>query len=267
MLAHHKQGYISISLSLILLILTLSNAFAQSTANAPAASARSHWLEDAFVKGAEALEEDIQAETNRAGEVQSSRAQTTGDLEELQLRVAMLKTAIEIKTISPPIVDEILKTFSTRDAELSSEANALTDEIKEIEKRRAKKDASQSAIEEQTQVIKGSESGIWSGEIELAYDKYKDAGSRFADASGELINELTEKSNLIKQEKDLLDEILPRLKSLQQDFMAKLLQRSDTKSFWEQLADMWSKTGALPGQGWQWFTGLLRSGSIQAFLL
>ncbi len=265
---HHKQSYIPISFLLILLISTLSNAFAQSTANAPAASARSHWLEDAFIKGADALEEEIQAETNRAGEVQSSRTQATRDFEELQLRVAMLRTAIEIKTISPPVVDEILKTFSTREAELSSETNALTDEIKEIEKRRAKKDASQSAIEEQTQVIKRSkESGIWSQEIELAYDKYKDTGSRFADASSGLVNDLTEKSNLIKQQNDLLDDILPRLKSLQQDFMAKLLQRGETKSFWQQLTDLRSNIGGLPGQGWHWFTGLLRSGCIQVFLL
>ncbi len=267
-MANHKQGFISTSLFLILLTLTLSSAFAQSTSNAPAAPAAPRWLGDVFSKGAVAFEEETEVATNRTGEVQSSLAQTTKDLRELKLRVAMLKTAMEIKTFSPPVVDELLKTFSTRDAELSSEASAITDEIKELEKRRTKKDASKSAIEEQTQIIKSpGESGIWSGEIEQAYDKYKDAGSRFADVSNGLTSSLTERVNLVRQEKDLLDGVLPRLKSLQADFMAKLLERGETKTFWQQLADLRNNMGALPGRGWHWFTGVLSSGHIQAFLI
>lgn len=267
-MAHHKQGYVFIPLSLILLFSMLSSAFAQSTVNTPAAPASSHWLVDVFNKGAEALEKEMQAETNRAGEVQSGLAKTTGDLQTLQLRIAMLKTALEIKTISPAVVDELLKSYSARDAELSSDANAITDEIKELDRRRAKKDASGCAIEEQARIIKSSkESGIWSDEIELAYNRYKDAGCKLAGTSTGLVNALAGKLGLIKAEKELLDGIRPRLKSLQEDFMAKILERGEAKSFWQQLADLRNNLGALPGRGWHWFTGLLSSGRIQAFLL
>ncbi len=267
-MVHYKQGFVFISLSLILLFSMLSGAFAQSTVNAPAAPAPSHWLIDVFNKGAEALEKEMQAETNRAGEVQSTLAKTTGDLQALQLRIAMMKTAMEIRTISPAMVDELLKSFSAKNAELSSEANAITDEIKELDQRRAKRDASASQIEEQTLIIRSSkESGIWSEEMELAYEKYKNAGSKLAGSSSGLVNALTGKLNLVKEEKELLDGILPRLKSLQEDFMAKILERGETKSFRQQFADLQNNLGALPGQGWHWFTGLLSSGRIQAFLL
>ena len=269
MFEHYKKGCIFISLFLIVLTLKLPGAFSQPAAKAPSTpTVDSTWMVGLFSDGAKDLREKAKDASERAGQVQSSLADTAKQLQELQLKIAMLKTAMEVKSISPPVVDQILNTYSANEAQLSSEASSLRDEIEELKKSRAKDAASEAAVKVQTQILKSSTAPrVWSGQIESAYGQYEDAQVGFAIATNGLLSVLTQELGLVKQQKELLGGVLAPLKNLQQAFMAELLQRGQTASFWQQMVALLSNVGALPGTAWRWFTGLLRSGEIQAFLL
>jgi potassium efflux system protein len=284
LLAHHKQGLIFVSLFLILLTPALWSPSAQakaksavkSTAKSPVKSpvksvaefSPTQWLVGVLTTSADSLRAEAKTAADHAAQVRSSLAEVTAKLENLQMRVAILKTGMEVQALPSPVIAEILNKFSAIEENLSSQTTDMTGEIKEAEKRSAQQQSSGAAIEKQMQILKSlKQPGAWSDQIQSAYDKYTTACGAFADGSKALIEALSEKRRLVKQEKELLDGVLPRLARLQQTSMPELLQRGKSKPPGEQFADLLHGIGVLPGQAWSWFSGLLHSGRIQAFLL
>ncbi len=267
-MAHRKKSLICISLFLILLTPALSNAGGQPETKSRVTSAAYKWLTDVLNRSAESLKKEAKQAADHTAQVRSSLAETTAKLQEMQTKIAILKAGMEAETLPAPVIGEILNTFSANEQSLSSRLDTLTGEIKDAEKRKAKQDASRSAIDAQIQILKSmKQSGAWSDKIQSAYDKYTQACTAFADASGGLISTLTQKERLLNQEKELLVGVLPRLKILQQAFIDELLQRSRTEPLGRQLGDLLRRIFALPGQAWVGFSWWLDSGQIQAFLL
>ncbi|MDR3557262.1 MAG: mechanosensitive ion channel [Syntrophobacteraceae bacterium] len=240
----------------------------KSTGKSTAESSPAQWLAGVLTTSADSWKAEAKTAADHAAQVRSSLAEATANLQNMQMKVAMLKTGMEVQALPSPVIAEILNKFSANEEDLSSRANSMTGEIKEAEKRSAQQQASGAAIDQQIQILKSlKQPGAWSDQIQAAYDKYTSACGAFADGSKALIEALSEKTRLVKQEKELLDGVLPRLKSLRQASMPELLQRGKSKPPGEQFADLLHRIVVLPGQAWSWFSGLLHSGRIQAFLL
>ena len=262
---HSKGDRIFVLLFLIVLNVSLPSAFAQSTSKAPPTQAvNSQWMVVLFSGGANAINEKVKEASVRARNVRSGLADTTGQLEALKLKISMLKTALAINTIPSPVVDKLLLTYSADEAQLSSNADSLNSEIEELKKGRAKEAASEIAVKTQIEILKNSP--VWSEQIESAYEQYEAAKIGLPAATRELQDVLSKQLSLVKQQKDLIDWVLPRLKTLQHAYMAGLINCNRRPPFWRQLGDLWTSVGVLPGSAWRWYIGLVRSGRIQAFL-
>ncbi|MGC8491206.1 MAG: hypothetical protein ACP5SH_05660, partial [Syntrophobacteraceae bacterium] len=167
MFEHHTRGALFVAFFLTLLA---SSAFAKPAAKAPQKPVvNSQWMTGLFTDGAKDLREKAKDARDRTGQVRASLADTKKKLQELQIKVAMLKTAMAVKTISPPIVAQILNTYTQNETQLSTQSNALREEIAGLTKRRAKEAASEAAIKAQTKILKSSTApAVWSKQIDQA---------------------------------------------------------------------------------------------------
>ena len=267
-MTHHRQGLVCIWLFLMLLAPALSSASGPAKKKTAAPSVHAQWLAEVLSTGAESLTGQIKDAASRTALVQSGLAQTSAELQQLQMKMAVLKAGMEVETLSAPVIAEILSAYSANEQDVSSRLDKLAGKIKESEKGMAKLNASRSAIDAQVKVLKGLKlPGAWSDQVQTAYDKYIGACNALTDGSRGLAGALTEEARLLKQEKELLDGVLPGLKGLQQASMAQLLQNGGARPLGHQLADLCCRIGDMPGQAWSWFSGQLESGRIQGFLL
>lgn len=267
-MARCKLGLNFVSIFLILLISAFSSASAKPANKVTAASAPSRWLAGVLSSGAQSLLEQAKEATDRAAKEQSGLADTTAQLEELQRKMAILKTGLEVTSLPTPIISEILNKYSATEDDLSSRLDKSTREIKETRQRLAKQNTSLLAIDAQIKILKSSnQPGVWTVDIQAAYDKYRGACATLAEASGSLVNVLSEKTGLLKQQKELLGGVVPRLKALQKASMGELMQCGGSKPLGQQLHDLLRRLLTMPRTAWSSFSGRLHSRQIKAFLL
>ncbi len=267
MFLRSRQCSVFVVLFFLLLAPALSSASAKPGKKSTAASAPSQWLAGVLSRGADSLNEKTKQTADRTAQVQSSLSDAAASLRELQRRAAILKTGIEVEAPPAPVVDQIFKNFSAIGEDISSQLDKVSDEINEARRLGAKQKVSLSAVDAQVQILKNmNQPGLWEGQIQSAYGKYATACAAFAAASGRLVSALDEKARLLKQEKKLLDGVLPRLKSLQQASMAGLLQCGDSKPLKQQFTDLCCGVGSMPRDACLWFSGMLRSVQLKPFL-
>ncbi len=267
MFVHHKKTSICIMLFWLLLPPAFSSASAQPATNSPAPSAPAKWLTGALDSGAESLARDAKEATQSTADEQTGMAEATSKLREMQMKVAMIKSGMELDALSGPVVTGILGTFSARANVLSSQIDQLSDQIQEAGQRMAKTEASRVIIDTQIKTLKGlKQPGAWCDDIESSYEKYTAACAVFAQASDGLVKAMSGKADILKQEKGLIDGLLPVLKARQQAFMPGLLQHGRSKPFLQQLDMLWHRLAVLPGQAAAWLRGLARSAPIKTYL-
>jgi small-conductance mechanosensitive channel len=264
----YKQSSVFFSIVLILLTSSFAGASPRPGKKITAASAPTRWLTGVLNSGAESLNKKAKEAADGTAQVVADKAGTIAQLEDLKRRMAVLKTGMEVASLPAPVIGEILSKYSASELDLSNQLGGLKVQIQDVEQRRAKQIASLASIDKQVQILKGlNQPGVWTSDIQSAYDKYTAASAAFSDASGGLVTALGEKASLLKQQKDLLEGVLPQLKTLRQSALSEMLRCGGSKPLGEQLYELLCRMRTMPGQAFTGGAGVLNSGRIKLFLI
>ncbi len=260
-------------LGLILFLPGLSAPLAQEKPGAPGAPKRMEApfsspeaLPRILAEGAAALEESLGAWQSRVAESGEELVKAREDLTNLQVAVASVKASLAVK--KPPLsqVQELLATYSSLESDLKSRSKDLTQETAELKKTREDEVRSLNTLRTQMNVLRGKEPGGLTPEMEqsgLHYLQLADARDRLVAL---VLDNLEGRRLALDSERQLVAELLPQLKRLEEAWQAELLKRQAQQvSFKEQMARIWGAVAALPGRVWRWFRQLVESGSPSAF--
>ncbi|MGC9194130.1 MAG: mechanosensitive ion channel domain-containing protein [Syntrophobacteraceae bacterium] len=267
-MAFYKKVLTCITLLFVLLTPAVCRAALQAETKPTATSAPAKWLAGVLKTTAASLNEEAKKDNSDAAALRASLGTANEELQSMQMRVAMLKTGMEVNGITPALIGAILGKFSAKARDLSSRLDNLNDEIKEVKQRKAEHDASRSVVERQIEILKSShQPGAWTTEIAVSFNKYAGAGAAFTVASNALVDALGQNAATVKQEKQLVDGVLPGLTKLQQGFVVDLLHQGRSKPILEQIPDLLRSISGLPRQAWSGCRGLSHCVRIRAFLL
>ncbi len=267
-MAFYKKGLTCIILLLVMLTPAVSRAGAQSESKPTATFTPAKWLAGVFKTTAASLNEEAKKDSSDAAALRANLAKASDELQSMQMRVAMLKTGMEVNGITSALIGAIFAKFSAKAKELSSRLDDLNDEIKDVQHRKAAHDASRSVIERQIEILKKSpQPGAWTTQIQASFNSYAGACAAFNVASSGLVDALNQNAALVGQEKLLVDGVLPGLKKLQEGFVSDLLHQSRAKPILEQIPTLLRSISGLPRQAWAGCRGLSHCLQIRAFLV
>jgi potassium-dependent mechanosensitive channel len=245
-------------------------AAAQGTSGAPVVVEAPAFSPEALPKilqeGAAALEREIRDLRPRLSLASEKLTQAGEELNELQIALASLKAVLAVKKPSLAQVEELLATYSNRDAALKSSARDLTREMAELQKSREAELTSHNTLRVQMDVLQAREPALKSPEIRQVYRSYLQLADTQDGLLAQSLDLLGRQRQILEEERQLLAGVLPPLQTLQEAWQAELLQRQARQvPVKEQIVRVWNNLAALPERVRNWFADLSQAESLSAF--
>jgi small-conductance mechanosensitive channel len=188
------------------------------------------------------------------------------ELRNLEIGVAAVKAALAVKAAPLSQVLELLVTYANLDSVLKSGSKDLAQEAEVLKKTLPEAIRSENELRIQVEVLRSKEPGFPSPETGQLYDRYlqlADARDRLA---ARLLDSLEARRQALEAQRQLLADLLPQLKKLEEVWQAELLQRRPQEvPLAEQVVRVWANLAALPGRVWGWGGDLMASGRVGAF--
>ncbi len=232
-----------------------------------AGRAPSEVLLQGFQTGMAQLEKSLKAWESQAAAADDRLAQTKERLEQLQVKVATLKATMVLHKIPLLRVKELLVTYADRDKDLKGEIRDLDQRINELKKDRQDQLASQNALRVQLGIIQTRAPEAVTPELQQAFLDYLNLAARRDDLVAQLVDRLEQRRRLLAEEQDLLAELFPQLRQLEEAWKAELLKRPvEAVPIWEQVPRLFRNLADLPARGWSWLGDLVQSGRLSAFI-
>ena len=177
-----------------------------------------------------------------------------------------MQASLAVRKPPLPQVEELLATYTSLDDTLKSNAKGLAGEMEDLNKTREAGIVSQNTVRTKMDVLQAREPALKSPENQQAYLHYLQLADTRDGLLAQLVDLLGKRRQVLEEERQLLAEVLPPLKKLEEAWRAELLQRpAQQVPLQEQIARVWHNLAALPGKVWKWFTDFIQSGSLSAF--
>ncbi|MGV8074115.1 MAG: mechanosensitive ion channel domain-containing protein [Syntrophobacteraceae bacterium] len=225
-------------------------------------------LPEALADGAAALEKENAALQTRTIEASSDLPTIEQDLQKLEIEVISIKAFLALQKLPASRVEELVRDYGIRDSKIADNIQLLTEEIEKLKKYRKDRAESLSALSleiARLREIQGAED--WPKNAEDSYRSFLKLSSAHEDAASRAQQILQKRLELFQEQKGLLDELLPRLKNIEESWRVELLKRQEEIPLSDQVLDVWHTITVLPRRVQQWLIGLHRSGRTGSFIM
>lgn len=194
-------------------------------------------------------------------------AQAETALKDLQVSVAYLKASLSVTKPSLLQVQELLRTYTALESEATAGIKQLDSQIESLKKTRADDTASLNALRTQMDLLQAREPALKAPEIEKAYFHYLRLRDAQDNLAAQILDNLEKWRGVLGKDMELLAEVLPQLKHLEESWQAELLKRPvQPVSPREQLLQIMGILAEVPARARRWLKDLTASGLIGAFL-
>ncbi len=249
-----------------------SASFAQETSGvlskmeAPASSPEA--LPRILAAGAAALEKQMGELRSRVAESGEKLARAQGDGHDLEIAVASVRASLAVRQLPLSQVQELRLTYAGLESRLTARTKDLAGEIEALKKVREDEISAQNVLRAQMDVLQAREPALQSPENQQAYLNYLQLLNTRDGLLAQMLANLEARRRALASQGQLLSELLPQIKKLEEASQAELLTRqAQQASLAEQVARAWGSLAALPGLSWGWCADLVESGRLRAFLL
>ncbi|MGA9755227.1 MAG: mechanosensitive ion channel domain-containing protein [Desulfobaccales bacterium] len=230
-------------------------------------AAQSQTLLQGFEAGITHLQEDLKGWESRLVAAADKVAQTTQEMDHLQVAVASLKATMVLQKLPLPRVQELLAAYAGQEKELRGKIKDLSQEIDALKQDQQTQLSLQNALRVQLNIIQAKEPAALPPELEPAFLHYLAlAGVRDA-LVVRVLDQLEQQRRLLQQEQELLVGLEPPLKQLEDAWKTELLKRPpEAVPLWQQVPRVWQNLATIPARGWEWLNDLIKSGRLSAFI-
>jgi potassium efflux system protein len=224
-------------------------------------------LLQAFETGIEQVQEDLKGWESRLAATAAKLSQTKKQSDNLQVTIASLKATLALEKVPLLRVQELMVEYADLEKDLKGKLKDLSQEIAALKKDQQAQLEAQNTLRVQLGIIQIRQPEALSPQLQQSFLHYLGLAEQRDRLTAQVLDQLEQRRWLLQQEHELIADLAPRLKQLEQAWKAELLKRpAEAVPIWEQVTRVWNSLIAIPGRGWAWFTGLLASGWLSAFV-
>jgi potassium efflux system protein len=224
-------------------------------------------LRQGFATGIEQLQENLKGWQSRVAATADKLSQTKKESDVLQVGIASLKATLVLEKVPLLRVQELMVQYADLEKDLKGKLKGLSQEIEALQKDQQAQLEAQNTLRVQLSIIQTRQPEALSPQLQQSFLHYLDLAGQRDRLTAQVLDQLEQQRRLLQQEHELIADLAPRLKQLEHAWKAELLKRpAEAVPMWEQVTRVWNSLMGIPGRGWAWFTGLLASGWLGAFV-